>query len=98
MTDLKKVLEYLTDLTNNNDREWYHANKERYKQANTEFEHFISDLIIAIGEFDNSIHFAAFKKHIGIYSGDLTQSPFNERLALRNLTLDDFYRDKRNRV
>jgi uncharacterized protein (TIGR02453 family) len=52
---MKKVLEYLTDLTNNNDREWYHTNKERYKQANTEFEHFIGDLIIAIGEFDNSV-------------------------------------------
>ena len=55
MSDLKKAVEYLTDLTNNNDREWYHANKERYKQANTEFEHFISDLIIAIGEYDNSV-------------------------------------------
>ena len=52
---MKKVLEYLTDLTNNNDREWYHANKEHYKQANTDFDQFISDLIIAIGEFDNSV-------------------------------------------
>jgi len=52
---MKKVLEYLTDLTNNNDREWYHANKERYRQANTEFERFISDLIIAIGEFDDNV-------------------------------------------
>ena len=48
MSDLNNVLEYLTDLTNNNDREWYHANKERYKQANTEFEHLVGDLIIAI--------------------------------------------------
>jgi len=52
---MKKALEYLTDLANNNDREWYHENKERYKQANTEFEHFVGDLIIAIGEFDNSV-------------------------------------------
>ena len=29
----------------------------------------------------NLIHFAAFKKHIGIYPGDLTLSPFNERLS-----------------
>ena len=29
----------------------------------------------------NLIHFAAFKKHIGIYPGDLSQVPFEERLA-----------------
>ena len=30
---------------------------------------------------ENLIHFAAFKKHIGIYPGDLTLSPFDERLS-----------------
>ena len=30
---------------------------------------------------ENLIHFAAFKKHIGIYPGDLTHSPFEERLS-----------------
>ena len=30
---------------------------------------------------ENLIHFAAFKKHIGIYPGDLTHNPFEERLA-----------------
>lgn len=29
---------------------------------------------------ENLIHFAAFKKHIGIYPGDLTQTPFIDRL------------------
>ena len=29
----------------------------------------------------NLIHFAAFKKHIGIYPGDLSQIPFSDRLA-----------------
>ena len=29
---------------------------------------------------ENLIHFAAFKKHIGIYPGDMTDSPFDERL------------------
>jgi len=28
----------------------------------------------------NLIHFAAFQRHIGIYPGDLTHSPFDERL------------------
>jgi len=30
---------------------------------------------------ENLIHFAAFKKHIGIYPGDLTLAPFDARLA-----------------
>jgi uncharacterized protein YdhG (YjbR/CyaY superfamily) len=30
---------------------------------------------------ENLIHFAAFKKHIGLFPGDLTDSPFVERLA-----------------
>ena len=49
------ILEYLTDLSQNNNREWYHANKARYKKANEEFERFIGELIFAIGEFDESV-------------------------------------------
>lgn len=30
---------------------------------------------------ENLIHFAAFKKHLGIYPGDLSLVPFEERLA-----------------
>jgi uncharacterized protein (TIGR02453 family) len=54
---MKCILEYLTDLTQNNNREWYHLNKERYKEASIEFENFIGELIINIGEFDNSVLF-----------------------------------------
>jgi len=49
------ILEYLTDLSQNNNREWYHANKKRLQEANTEFERFIGNLIMAIGEFDDSV-------------------------------------------
>ena len=30
---------------------------------------------------ENLIHFAAFKKHLGIYPGDMSHSPFDERLV-----------------
>jgi len=30
---------------------------------------------------ENLIHFAAFKEHIGIYPGDMSSSPFDERLS-----------------
>jgi len=49
------ILAYLADLAQNNDREWYHANKGRYLQANAEFERVLQELIFAIGEFDSSV-------------------------------------------
>ena len=52
---MKIILNYLADLEQNNNREWYHANKERFRQAAAEFEYFIGDLIAAIGEFDSSV-------------------------------------------
>jgi uncharacterized protein YdhG (YjbR/CyaY superfamily) len=30
---------------------------------------------------ENLIHFAAFKKHVGVFPGDLTRTPFAEKLA-----------------
>lgn len=49
------ILDYLNELSQNNNREWYHANKEAYRQANAEFEGFLQELILKIGEFDSSI-------------------------------------------
>ena len=52
---MRAVMEYLAELAANNNREWYHANKERYKTANAEFELWLGELIRAIGDFDGSI-------------------------------------------
>ncbi len=49
------IFDYLTALSINNNREWYHANKEDYKKANAEFEQLLQELILEIGKFDNSI-------------------------------------------
>lgn len=35
---------------------------------------------------ENLIHFAAFKKHLGIYPGDLTLTPFVDQLAAYHTT------------
>ena len=35
---------------------------------------------------ENLIHFAAFKKHIGIYPGDLSRTPFEQRLSAYKTT------------
>ena len=49
------MLDYLSALSMNNNREWYHANKDDYKRANAEFEKLLQTLIFEIGKFDSSI-------------------------------------------
>lgn len=53
--DMKLMIKYLNDLSENNNREWYHAHKAENKAANAEFEDLIQTLILRIGEFDSSI-------------------------------------------
>ncbi|WP_028042074.1 DUF2461 domain-containing protein [Candidatus Stoquefichus massiliensis] len=49
------ILQYLIDLRENNEREWYHAHKKEYQQAQNDFEELIQELILKISEFDESI-------------------------------------------
>lgn len=49
------ILQYLTSLKANNDREWYHAHKAEYQQATAQFEQLVQALILRIGEFDSSV-------------------------------------------
>ncbi|NBH70869.1 DUF2461 domain-containing protein [Clostridiaceae bacterium] len=49
------IVDYLSALSMNNNREWYHANKEDYKKANAEFEKLLQALIFEISKFDSSI-------------------------------------------
>lgn len=49
------IMDYLTALAANNDREWYHSHKADYKAANALFEQLVQELIYGIGTFDNSV-------------------------------------------
>ena len=49
------IIDYLSALEKNNNREWYHANKDAFKKANAEFESLLGALILEIGTFDSSI-------------------------------------------
>ena len=53
--DTQLILNYLTNLSKNNNREWYHANKDAFKTANAEFERLLKALMLEIGTFDSSI-------------------------------------------
>lgn len=52
---MNTILEYLSGLAANNNRDWYHAHKAQYQEANAQFEALIQDLIFQIGEWDGSI-------------------------------------------
>lgn len=47
------ILNYLTELSENNNREWYHLHKAQYKEAEAEFEELLQRLILEIGKTDN---------------------------------------------
>ncbi len=51
----ESILHYLTELRENNNREWYHAHKAEYQKANAGFEELLFALILKIGEFDSSV-------------------------------------------
>ena len=53
--DMQIIINYLSALNMNNNREWYHANKENYQKANAEFEKLLQALMLEIGKFDSSI-------------------------------------------
>lgn len=49
------IVDYLSALGVNNNREWYYANKNDYKKANSEFKKLLQALMLEIGKFDSSI-------------------------------------------
>ena len=53
--NIQLIIDYLSELSMNNNREWYHAHKEYYKNANAEFENLLQTLMLEIGKFDSSI-------------------------------------------
>lgn len=53
--NLRPLLDYLIALERNNNRDWYHANKASFQEANRLFEALVQALIEQIRDFDGSI-------------------------------------------
>lgn len=53
--NITAILSYLSDLELHNEREWYHAHKAQYQDANTAFIDLLQQLIWQIGKTDSSI-------------------------------------------
>lgn len=52
---MKQVIEFLTDLSLNNNKEWFQAHKGEYQQAQSTFNQFTLKLIDAISAFDEQV-------------------------------------------
>ncbi|WP_294140886.1 DUF2461 domain-containing protein [uncultured Sanguibacteroides sp.] len=58
---MKEILHFLSDLKENNNREWFQANKSRYLKIKVLHEEFIGELIREIAKFDPEIDGLAVK-------------------------------------
>lgn len=52
---MKQILSFLSSLSNNNNREWFMANKKEYEACKAKFEQFTDELIARISDFDPSV-------------------------------------------
>ncbi len=75
----KLILSFLKDVEKNNNREWFHANKDRYDEAKKEFETFINSLIPEIAKFDKDV--------LGLYAKDCMFRIYNDVRFAKNKPL-----------
>lgn len=52
---MKNILNFLKDLKNNNNRDWFQTNKPVYDEVKKQFEEFVNILILKIKEFDTKV-------------------------------------------
>ncbi len=55
------IFDFLKDLVQNNNREWFKANRERYDAAWAQFNLLVDELIQAFSQYDESIRFLTAK-------------------------------------
>ncbi len=62
--NLKLILSFLTNLQENNNKEWFDANRNTYEKARLEWINFATESIAAVGIFDKDIALLEPKKCI----------------------------------
>ena len=84
-TDEARILQYLTDIKMNNNRDWFYANKARYDEIRAKFEGIVEHLINAITRFDPSVSLVTVKSTLYRFHRDtrfsLDKSPYKRHLG-----------------
>ena len=52
---MKSIIDFLTDLSQNNDRTWFEANRGRYKLVKQRMDEVAAEFIEAVAAFDPSV-------------------------------------------
>ncbi len=52
---MQDIIDFLSELRDNNNREWFEANRTRWRAAQSTFEGYVGELIDGIASFDPSI-------------------------------------------
>ncbi|MDD5569551.1 MAG: DUF2461 domain-containing protein [Bacteroidales bacterium] len=58
---IRNITSFLKELTSNNNKDWFHANKNRYDELKKEFESFLNLLIPSISKFDERVKYITAK-------------------------------------
>ena len=57
----KLVLDFLSQLEENNNREWFQRNKKQYDEAKSEVESFVNSIIPGLAKFDEAVKYVEAK-------------------------------------
>ncbi|WP_435355079.1 DUF2461 domain-containing protein [Emticicia sp. SJ17W-69] len=79
------TLQFLTNLSENNNREWFHANRRDYEKSKIEFETLCQTILDGIAQFQENLHNTTVKSCILRINRDirfsLDKSPYKKYLA-----------------
>ena len=79
------TLQFLTNLSENNNREWFHANRIDYEKSKAEFEALCQNILTGITQFQNNLLHTNVKSCILRINRDirfsLDKSPYKKYLA-----------------
>lgn len=72
---MRETITFLKELAANNNKQWFDANRARYRVLRTRFEEFVAELIDGIGTFDAEVHGLTPKDCIFRINRDIRFSP-----------------------
>lgn len=86
----QRTIDFLANIGQNNNKEWFQANKKDWEKAKDNFTGFLSDLLKHIGAREN-IHFDEPKKYVGRINRDIRFS--NDKRSYNDYITSMIFRD-----
>jgi uncharacterized protein (TIGR02453 family) len=72
---LQEYIQFLCELQQNNNKEWFDVHRARYKELQSEFQVFVGEIIIEIGKYDETIKYLTPKDCTFRINRDVRFSP-----------------------